>query len=371
MISLSTMAKQGLHGDLIEALLDWYDRHARDLPWRAKRGRRADPYHVWLSEIMLQQTTVAAVRAYFEKFINLWPTVHDLAAASLDDVLRAWAGLGYYARARNLHACAQVLAKELGGHFPQAEDALRALPGIGPYTAAAIAAIAFDHPHAAVDGNVERVISRLYAIETPLPDSKPRIRDLAQSLVPRARAGDFAQAMMDLGATICTPKSPACGDCPLAEHCAGYEAGVAATLPRRKAKAARPTRYGTAFWIEREDGAVLLRRRPEKGLLGGMMEVPSTEWTGSPPLNVEAAAPVRASWKRLTGKVEHTFTHFHLELSVLKAKSIAPADLCLSYRWVPRKDLVTEALPSVMRKVVALALNEKPARVSSSHHGRA
>ncbi len=360
MISRSTVAKQGLHRDLAVTLLDWYGVHARDLPWRAKPGRRADPYHVWLSEIMLQQTTVAAVRAYFQKFINLWPTVHDLAAASLDDVLKAWAGLGYYARARNLHACAQVIAKELGGRFPETEEALWALPGIGPYTAGAIAAIAFDHPAAAVDGNVERVLSRLYAVETPLPSSKPHIRELAQALVPGARAGDFAQAMMDLGATICTLKSPACGDCPWTDHCAARKMGIAASLPRRKPKAERPTRYGTAFWIERDDGAVLLRRRPERGLLGGMMEVPSTEWTGSLPRNPNASAPFDATWKKVRGKVEHTFTHFHLELSVLKAQSIAPADLCPSYRWVPRKDLATEALPSVMRKVVSLVLLSSP-----------
>ncbi len=367
MISRSTMAKQGLERDLAAALLDWYDIHARDLPWRAKRGRRADPYHVWLSEVMLQQTTVAAVRAYFEKFINLWPTVHDLAAASLDDVLRAWAGLGYYARARNLHACARMVAGDLGGRFPETEEALRSLPGIGPYTAAAIAAIAFDHPHAAVDGNVERVISRLYAIETPLPDSKPHIRELAQALVPGARAGDFAQALMDLGATICTPKSPACLYCPWTDHCAARRLGLAASLPRRKPKAAQPTRYGTAFWIEREDGAVLLRRRPERGLLGGMMEVPSTEWTGSPPQDAEAAAPLRASWRKLSGKVEHTFTHFHLELSVLKAQ-ISHVEALEGCRWVLRRDLASEALPTVMRKVAALALRSSP-RASGERKG--
>jgi len=355
MISRSTMAKQGLHRDLAAELLDWYDLHARDLPWRAKPGHQADPYRVWLSEIMLQQTTVAAVKAYFAKFLNLWPTVHSLAAASLDDVLRAWAGLGYYARARNLHACAKLVARDLDGRFPETEEALRSLPGIGPYTAAAIAAIAFDRPYAAVDGNVERVISRLYAIETPLPDSKPLLRKHARALVPRKRAGDFAQAMMDLGATICTPKSPACLYCPWAEHCAGRLSGIAGTLPRRKAKTATPTRYGTAFWIERGDGAVLLRRRPDRGLLGGMMEVPSTDWTGSLPRNAQAKAPIRASWRKLSGKVEHTFTHFHLELSVLKAQSITAGDLCQPYRWVPRDALAGEALPTVMRKVVALA----------------
>jgi A/G-specific adenine glycosylase len=353
------MAKQGLHGDWAGQLLAWYDIHRRDLPWRAKSGRRADPYHVWLSEIMLQQTRVAAATVYFEKFLVLWPTVHDLAAASLDDVLRAWAGLGYYARARNLHACARVVTRDLGGLFPETEEALRALPGIGPYTAAAIAAIAFDQPRAAVDGNVERMISRLHAIETPLPDSKLQIRDHAQALIPGKRAGDFAQAMMDLGATICTPRSPDCKNCPWAEHCAGRWAGIAASFPRRKPKAPTPTRHGTAFWIEREDGAVLLRRRPERGLLGGMMEVPSTEWTGLRPRNAEALAPVRASWRKVTGKVEHTFTHFHLELSVLKARLVTGGEVNENgdYRWVPRRDLPSEALPTVMRKVVALVLH--------------
>jgi A/G-specific adenine glycosylase len=348
------MAKQGLEHNLAGELLAWYDLHARDLPWRAKGGSRAEPYRVWLSEIMLQQTTVAAVRAYFEKFIRLWPTVHDLAAASLDDVLSAWAGLGYYARARNLHACARVVAGNLDGRFPETEEALRGLPGIGPYTAAAVAAIAFDGRHAAVDGNVERVISRLFAIETPLPDSKPRIREFAASLVPGRRPGDFAQAMMDLGATICVPRSPNCPICPWTDHCVSRIAGIAARLPRRKPKAATPTRYGTAFWIERGDGAVLLRRRPEKGLLGGMMEVPSTEWTGSLRRDAETAAPVKANWKKLTGKVKHTFTHFHLELSVLKASPVTVGELCPSYRWVPRQELSSEALPTVMRKVVAL-----------------
>jgi A/G-specific adenine glycosylase len=357
-MSLSTMAKQGLHEDLAGQLLAWYDAHARDLPWRAMAGLAPDPYHVWLSEIMLQQTTVQAVKAYFGKFLKLWPRVEDLASASLDDVLRAWAGLGYYARARNLHACARVVAGEFAGRLPETESALRALPGIGPYTAAAIAAIAFDRSCAAIDGNVERVISRFYTIKIPLPDSKPRIRELTQALVPQKRAGDFAQAMMDLGATLCTPRSPKCPICPWTEHCKGRRSGIAETLPRRRAKAAIPTRYGTAFWIEREDGAVLLRRRPEKGLLGGMMEVPSTEWSGSRPRKLDAEAPVEASWKKLKGKVEHTFTHFHLELSVVRATAIEDAEFRCGgdYRWVPRDELAGEALPALMRKVVALVM---------------
>ena len=334
-------------------LLAWYDAHGRDLPWRTK-GERPDPYHVWLSEIMLQQTTVAAVKAYFIKFLGLWPTVDSLAAAPLDDVLKAWAGLGYYARARNLHACAKVVAMEFGGRFPESLTELRKLPGVGPYTAGAIAAIAFDRPHAAVDGNVERVLSRLYAIEVPLPESKPLIRGHAEALVPDERAGDFAQALMDLGATLCTPRSPNCPICPWAEDCVGAKRGIAAMLPKRRPKSAIPTRQGVAFWIERRDGAVLLRRRPEKGLLGGMMEVPSTGWSG------EVDPPVAAKWQKLPGLVTHTFTHFHLELEVFSTLTLQDGEHRGDgiYRWVQPEALQHEALPTVMRKVVALVLKQ-------------
>jgi A/G-specific adenine glycosylase len=349
------MAKQGHLEKLTSRLLAWYAREARDLPWRAKPGVAADPYRVWLSEIMLQQTTVAAVRGYYDKFLSLWPDVRALAAAPLDDVLRAWAGLGYYARARNLHACARQLAAELAGRFPDTEAGLRALPGIGPYTAAAIAAIAFGKPHAAVDGNAERVIARLYAIATPLPEAKPEIRARAQALVPQAQPGDFAQALMDLGATICTPRQPSCHICPWTEDCAGRRRGMAGTLPRKAARRPIPTRKGVAFWIERGDGAVLLRRRPENGLLGGMMEIPSTPWAARLPHDPESAAPLAAAWRKLSGKVEHTFTHFHLELSVLKSAAGGTGELPMDggYRWVPRQHLATEALPTLMRKVVA------------------
>ena len=351
------MAKTGPKANLASQLLDWYRVHARALPWRARPGEQADPYRVWLSEIMLQQTTVPAVKGYFLKFIEAWPAVESLAATPLDDVLKAWAGLGYYARARNLHACARVVAGQLGGRFPETVDELRKLPGIGPYTAGAIAAIAFGKPHAAVDGNVERVISRLYAIETPLPDSKPEIRERAEVLVPQQEAGDFAQAMMDLGATICTPKSPNCLICPWAEHCAARKLGIAAELPRKRPKKALPTRRGIAFWIERDDGAVLLRRRPEKGLLGGMMEVPSTPWGGRPE-RPHDHAPLNGRWKKLAGQVEHTFTHFHLELEVWRAVSLDDGMLRDDgdYRWVRRHDLAGEALPTVMRKIVAHVL---------------
>lgn len=358
------MAEAGLKnvGHLSPLLLAWYDVHGRDLPWRSKTGR-PDPYCVWLSEIMLQQTTVAAVKDYFLKFVAAWPTVVDLAAADLDDVLRAWAGLGYYARARNLHACARVVVDRYGGRFPEDHAALLALPGVGPYTAAAIAAIAFDLPYAAVDGNVERVVSRYFAVAESLLTSKPRIRKMAQALVPQMRAGDFAQAMMDLGATICTPKSPRCSICPWTDECAGRKSGIAATLPRKAAKKAVPTRRGYAYWIERADGAVLLRRRPEKGLLGGMMEVPSNEWGAVLP-DGHSSAPVKARWRKLPGMVTHTFTHFHLELTVVKAV-VARAVLADS-RWVVRKDLSGEALPTVMRKVVAHVLGDQRRPPTSS-----
>jgi A/G-specific adenine glycosylase len=352
------MARKGPESSRSSQLLAWYDANARVLPWRARGTAVAEPYRVWLSEIMLQQTTVQAVKAYFEKFVALWPTVEALATAPLDDVLKAWAGLGYYARARNLHACAKDVVSRFGGRFPATEEALRSLPGIGPYTAGAIAAIAFGGRHAAVDGNVERVISRIYAIETPLPLSKPEIRAKAQALVPEQRAGDFAQAMMDLGATICTPRQPNCLICPWTEHCAGRISGLAPTLPRKAPKKAVPTRRGVAFWVAREDGAVLLRRRPEKGLLGGMMEVPSTQWSAKV-TDAEAQAPLAAAWRKLPGKVEHTFTHFQLELTVWLAENVIDGALRDDgdYRWTKRQDLAGEALPTVMRKVVSHVLD--------------
>jgi A/G-specific adenine glycosylase len=338
-----------------DLLLAWYDRHARRLPWRVPPDERAlgvlpDPYRVWLSEIMLQQTTVAAVKSYFAVFTERWPTVADLAAATLDDVLRAWAGLGYYSRARNLKACADTIVAEHGGRFPGTEAGLRALPGIGAYTAAAIAAIAFDRPAAVVDGNVERVVTRLLRIETPLPRAKPEITAAVAAMTPASRPGDFAQAMMDLGATICTPKRPACALCPLNNNCAAEKAGDQERFPVKAAKAARPVRRGTAFVAVRDDGAVLLRRRPEKGLLGGMVEVPGTEWAAEA---VPAQPPVAGTWRRMMLPVEHTFTHFHLILEVRAAKvslaTPAPGDCWWSL------EVSEEALPSLMRKVIAAA----------------
>lgn len=351
--------------DTVAALLDWYDRERRDLPWRAPPGRRADPYKVWLSEIMLQQTTVKAVIPYFLKFLARWPNVKALGAAERDDVLAAWAGLGYYARARKLHECAIEIAANRGGKFPRTEAELIALPGIGPYTAAAIAAIAFNEPATPVDGNVERVTARLFAVRQPLPQAKPELKRLAATLTPHGRPGDFAQAMMDLGATICSPKSPSCLVCPLQPDCAAAAKGLETTLPVKALKPNRPVRSGIAFLALREDGHVLLRRRPDAGLLGGMLEVPSTPWTDEAPSarGVMRAAPVRASWWEVPGLVIHTFTHFRLELSVYRA--IVPVDAELTFwaepercSWVHRRDLDEAALPSVMRKVVAHALRE-------------
>lgn len=353
--------------DLAAALLAWYDRHARVLPWRVSprdrgQGQVPDPYRVWLSEIMLQQTTVQAVKPYFAAFTERWPTVADLAAADEADVMKAWAGLGYYSRARNLKACAEAVVRHHGGTFPDTEEGLRALPGIGPYTAAAIAAIAYDLPAAVVDGNVERVTSRLHAIETPLPASKPDIRSAVALMVPRERPGDFAQAMMDLGASLCSPRKPACALCPWSTPCEARRLGIAETLPVKQRKAAKPTRYGLAFVVKREDGAVLLRRRPPKGLLGGMSEPPVSAWGedvdgGDFTLLPPELAAARLRWTRVASDVRHTFTHFHLELAVWHAT--APMDLAApdGCWWSAPSDLGNEALPTVMRKAVEAGIS--------------
>jgi A/G-specific adenine glycosylase len=339
-----------------DILLAWYDRHRRRLPWRAGPGERPAPYRVWLSEIMLQQTTVKAVGPYYAKFLARWPSVRALAAAPLDDVLKAWAGLGYYARARNLHACAQTVVERHGGRFPDTEDRLRALPGVGAYTAAAIAAIAFDRRAVAIDGNIERVIARRYAIEAELPAAKADIRGHAETLVPAQRAGDFTQALMDLGATICTPKKPACGICPWIDDCAARLRGDAETFPRKPPKVEGKLRHGASFVVVRADGQVLVRSRPTKGLLGGMTEVPSTPWThGFDEASVLAQAPLKAKWRRLPGVVEHGFTHFPLRQVVYVAKAPVSSKAPAGMRWVSRANLPGEALPNLMRKVVAHA----------------
>jgi A/G-specific adenine glycosylase len=349
-------------------LLEWYDRHRRRLPWRPLPGERADPYRVWLSEIMLQQTGVKTVGPYFEKFVARWPDVDALGRASLDDVLRMWAGLGYYSRARNLHACAVTVRRDHGGVFPDTEEGLRALPGIGPYTAAAIAAIAFGRRTMPVDGNIERVVSRLFAVEEPLPQAKPRIQALAATLLgasragdAKSRAGDSAQALMDLGSSICTPKKPACALCPLNEDCLSRARGDQETFPRKAPKKTGELRRGAAFVVTRGD-ALLVRSRPEKGLLGGMTEVPTSDWLATQ--DDKAAlqqAPVLkgvARWHRKAGVVTHVFTHFPLELVVYTADVPARARAPEGMRWVPVATLKDEALPNVMRKVIALGLDQ-------------
>jgi A/G-specific adenine glycosylase len=347
-------------------LLAWYDRHRRKLPWRALAGERADPYRVWLSEIMLQQTTVKAVGPYFEKFAARWPDVAALARASLDDVLRMWAGLGYYSRARNLYACAVVVARDHSGAFPATEEGLRALPGIGPYTAAAIAAIAFDRRTMPVDGNIERVVSRLFAVEQELPQAKPRVLELAATLLgasragdETSRAGDSAQALMDLGASICTPKTPACALCPLNERCIARARGDQETFPRKLAKKTGALRRGAAFVVTC-GGELLVRSRPEKGLLGGMTEVPGSEWRAvqddKAALKQAPALKGASRWHRKAGVVTHVFTHFPLELVVYTAKVHPRTRAPEGMRWVPIATLAGEALPKVMRKVVAHGL---------------
>ena len=373
-IEKHTTAKGASGGHLRPALLlDWYDRHRRRLPWRPLAGERADPYRVWLSEIMLQQTGVKTVGPYFEKFVARWPDVAALGRASLDDVLRMWAGLGYYSRARNLHACAVAVLRDHGGAFPDTEEGLRMLPGIGPYTAAAIAAIAFGRHAMPVDGNIERVVSRLYAVEEPLPQAKPLIQQLAATLLrpsrasdakPRAgdnesRAGDSAQALMDLGSTICTPKKPACALCPLNEGCAARSRGDQETFPRKAPKKSGELRRGAAFVVTRGD-ELLVRTRPEKGLLGGMTEVPGSEWlAGQDDKSALSQAPVIkgvARWHRKSGVVTHVFTHFPLELVVYTASVPPRTRAPEGMRWVAVATLRDEALPSVMRKVIAHGL---------------
>ena len=335
------------------AVLAWYDRHARDLPWRVppadrKAGMRPDPYRVWLSEVMLQQTTVAAVKAYFLRFTSLWPTVRDLAAAPLDSVLREWAGLGYYARARNLHACAQAVVRDHGGVFPDTAAGLQTLPGIGAYTSAAIAAICFDERVAVLDGNLDRVLARYYALDVPVREAKDELRGALQIAVPE-RAGDFAQAMMDLGATICAPRAASCLVCPLRDGCEARREGEPTRYPIKPVKAERPVRRGHAFVMQDASGDVYLQSRPSKGLLAGMTEVPTSDW--GPDL-VEPSFPASGDWRR-RGQVVHVFTHFRLELDVWSAE-VAPDGLEAGW-WAPAKSLDGEALPTLFRKVLAEA----------------
>ena len=329
-----------------QKIIFWYDAHRRDLPWRAKPSKIADPYHVWLSEIMLQQTTVPTVKSYFDHFLQLWPTVADLAAAPLDDILHAWQGLGYYRRAHNLHKCAQTIVRDFGGSFPNTQDQLLTLPGIGPYTAAAISAIAFDKPAIVIDGNVERVVARFAGLEDPLPHLKKSVYAFLSTLNVTERSGDFAQAKMDLGSMICKPKNPLCTQCPLLKNCCAHKKNLQGDLPRPAPKKKKPTLYGHVFWHTRLDGAILLEKRPDQGLLGGMVGFPSTPWSPEAP-----SAPLN---QLLPGEVTHTFTHFTLKLQVLISQNPPPIEYPL---WVPPDQFHTLALPTVMKKIAKHALN--------------
>ena len=335
-------------------MLQWYDRNARVMPWRVgplDHGRHADPYRIWLSEVMLQQTTVAAVRTYFIRFTTLWPTVTDLAAAPDADVMAAWAGLGYYARARNLLKCARAVVADYGGVFPDSRDGLLTLPGIGPYTASAVAAIAFGRAETVVDGNVERVMARLYDVHDPLPGSKGALTVLAAGVTPRERPGDYAQAVMDLGATICTPRNPACGLCPWRAACAARIAGTERDLPRKTPKRPLPLRCGFVYVARRADGAWLVETRPARGLLGGMLGFPGSDWSDDP----TPAPPIAVDWTDSGAEARHTFTHFHLRLRVLTARLPLDAQPVQGH-FIAGAEFRPGALPTVMRKVFDLAI---------------
>jgi len=342
--------------DLPASLLDWYDRHARALPWRvppedSRAGLRPDPYRIWMSEVMLQQTTVAAVKEYFHRFTTRWPTVADLAAAEDADVMGEWAGLGYYARARNLLKCARAVVADHGGVFPDTREGLLSLPGIGPYTASAIASIAFGRAETVVDGNVERVMARLHDIHTPLPAAKPELTAAAAALTPATRPGDYAQAVMDLGATICTPRSPACGICPWRDPCRARSEGTAADLPRKTPKKAQPVRRGIAYVARRADGAWLLERRPDRGLLGGMLGWPGSDWAEAAPAETP---PITADWTPLEAEARHTFTHFHLLLKI-RIATVPQGAIPETGAFLDPAAFRPSDLPTVMRKVFDLA----------------
>jgi A/G-specific adenine glycosylase len=358
-------------------VLAWWDRHRRTLPWRAEPGQRADPYLVWLSEVLLQQTTVQAVIPYFERFRALWPRVEDLAAAPLEEVMRAFAGLGYYSRARNMHACAREIARR-GGFFPRREAELRALPGIGAYTAAAVAAIAFGEPTAPVDGNIARIVTRLEAIEQPVAKARGAIARAAAALTPRNRPGDFAQALMDIGATICTPRNPDCPACPLQSSCAACASGEPQAYPRKAIRKVRPHRKGAAFFAQAADGSILLRARPPRGLLGGTLELPGTPWSSEyAPDEAASGAPFAAPWRLTPGIVEQAFTHFSLALNVYLVRLPGAPPACGDCFWVAPGEIEGAALSSLMRKAVAHGLrftgeretDVRTAPVSRRRHG--
>ena len=343
--------------EIARRILAWWDRHRRILPWRALSGEHADPYLVWLSEVLLQQTTVQAVIPYFERFRALWPRIEDLAAAPLEEVMRAFAGLGYYSRARNLHACAREIARR-GGVFPRHQAELRALPGIGAYTAAAVAAIAFDEPAAPVDGNIARIITRLGAIEQPIAKARAAIAKAAAALTPHNRPGDFAQALMDIGATICTPHNPDCPTCPMQSACAALATGEPQAYPRKAARKARPHRKGAAFFAQAADGGILLRTRPPRGLLGGTLELPGTPWLEDyAPDQAASGAPFPAPWRLVPGIVEQAFTHFSLSLNIYFVRLADRPPAHGDCFWVAPENIEGAALSSLMRKAVAHGLN--------------
>ncbi len=332
-------------------LLNWYDINRRLLPWRAGPGEEPNVYHVWLSEIMLQQTKVATVLSYYLNFLHKWPTLTDLATATRQNVLQAWAGLGYYARARNLHACAQIVMEKYGGTFPKTEKELLKLPGIGHYTAAAIVAIAHGQPSVVVDGNVERVVSRIFQITQPIPLSRPTLRQLAAGLTPSKRPGDYAQAIMDLGSLVCTPRKPKCNVCPLHDICLANISGTPSDFPKRTPRKKKQRRYGVVYWIERRDGAISLRQRPENGIFGGMTEIPGSLWKASPLSrhSIHAQAPIPADWKPHPGRVYHSFTHFDLELKIMTINSEVTPEGTF---WCRKEEVKAQALPSLMHKIM-------------------
>ena len=352
--NVSALAFKAKRKAIVARTLAWWDRNRRALAWRAEPGEAPDPYRVWLSEVLLQQTTAQTATPYYQAFIAQWPEVQDLARAPLEAVMSAFAGLGYYSRAWNLHACAKEIARR-GGRFPSEEAALRALPGIGAYTAAAIAAIAFGRKTLPVDGNIARILARLIALEEPIARARAEIASVAGALAPDERAGDFAQALMDIGATLCRPRAPACGACPLAPDCAAFRAGTPEAYPRRAENKARPSRRGAVFFARRSDGAFLACRRPPRGLLASTIELPGTPWTskGSDG-GLAEAAPVSARWRRLPGEVGQVFTHFALSLTVYAAEfdGAAPAG-CF---WVEPEAVAAAGFSSMMRKAVEHAL---------------
>jgi A/G-specific adenine glycosylase len=342
-------------------VLKWWDAHRRELPWRAARGKTSTPYVVWLSEVLLQQTTVQAATPYFERFVRTWPRVEDLAAATLEDVMRAFSGLGYYSRARNLHACARAVAAN-GGRFPESEAELRALPGVGAYTAAAVAAIAFGQSTTPVDGNISRIVGRLFAIEEPFAMARSRIVKAATSLTPRDRPGDYAQALMDLGSMICTPRNPSCSSCPLREDCMAQRSGDPAAFPRRVKRKVRPVRQGAVFFAQRADGAILVRTRPPTGLLGSTVELPGTEWSVDFDIGQAGkSAPICADWRLLMGSVKQAFTHFQLRIHVFYAPVAGAVRIDADCVWLQRDRIHDAGFSSVMRKVVTHALESRPA----------